>query len=239
MRVRCRAEACYARRMKKILLSTAFAVSALVIGCSSSSETAPASDAGADASKADAGRDAGGAPPVSDAGPASQGTDGSVTSSDAGSCGFTTAGPAEAYTGSDDNGDPLWIFFGQGTDSALSIENYVGFGGPSAPGTVTLRTEDESYETCGLCIVLRTGCSTTSCEKTFMPIAGQGSVTITEMGAEGGNFRGSFSGLQFRQVTIDPQSNVTTPVSADAGASTACLSGVSFEGLLDDVANAP
>lgn len=239
MRVRCHTEACYARPMKKIIFSTAFAVFALVIGCSSSSETAPASDAGADASKADAGRDAGGTPQVPDAGPPSQGTDGSVSSSDAGSCGFTTAAPAEAYTGSDENGDPLWIFFGQGTDSAISIENYVGFGGPRAPGTVTLRPEDESYETCGFCVILRTGCTTTSCEKTFMPIAGQGSVTITEMCAVGGNFRGSFNGLQFRQVTIDRDSFVTTPVSADAGASTACLSGVSFEGLLDDVANMP
>lgn len=225
--------------MKKILLSTAFAVSALVIGCSSSSETAPAATTDAGTSKTDAGRDAGATPVVPDAGPPSQGTDGSVTSSDAGTCGFTTAGPAEAYTGTDDNGDPLWIFFGQGTDSAISIENYVGFGGPSAPGTVTLRTEDESYETCGFCVILRTGCTTTSCEKTFMPIAGQGSVTITEMGAVGGNFRGTFNGIQFRQVTIDPQTFATTPVAADGGAANACLSGVTFEGLLDDVANMP
>ncbi len=51
--------------------------------------------------------------------------------------------------------------------------------------------------------------------------------------------RSSFNGVSFRQVTIDPDTFATTPVSADAGASSACLGGVTFEGLLDDVANMP
>jgi hypothetical protein len=231
--------------MNKILTTAFFAVTALAIGCSSASDTSPAATA-ADAGKADASRsdaappaprpDAGGA---TDAAP-SLGTDGSITTTgDAGACGFTSVGPAEGYTGTDDNGDPAWVFYGSSSDAALSIENYASFGGLTAPGTAQIRPDDESYETCGLCIILRTGCTPSGCAKTFMPVAGQGSINVTELGGVGQRFVGTLNGLQLREVTIDPASFATTPVAPDAGGTTQCLSGVAFEALLDDFANMP
>jgi hypothetical protein len=228
--------------MKKILVAAVFAATALVIGCSSSSESTPAAtDAGAksDAGKSDAATSQtdSATPTVPDAGPPSLGTDGSVTS-DGGTCGFNTAGPAEAYTGTDDNGDPVWLFYGNSADAALSIENYAGFGGPTTPAPYTLVAADESYETCAFCIILRTGCTATSCAHTYMPLAG-GTVNLTALGAVGGQFTGDLSGVQLREVNIDPNSFATTTVDPDAGGSTQCLSGVRFDGLLDDVANMP
>lgn len=231
--------------MNKILTTAFFAATALAIGCSSSSDSSSGGSA-TDAGKTDAGKtDAASPIPSSDAGGAtdaapSLGTDGSITTTgDAGTCGFTSVGQAEGYTGSDDNGDPVWIFYGNSSDSALSIENYAGFGGLSAPGTAQIRTEDESYETCGFCVILRTGCTSSGCAKTYMPVAGQGSVTVTELGGVGQKIVGALNGLQLREVTIDPQTFATTPVSPDAGGTTQCLSGVAFEARLDDVANMP
>jgi hypothetical protein len=230
--------------MNKILITAFFAATALAIGCSSSSDSSPSGTA--DAGKADAGKaDAASPIPSSDAGTTtdaapSLGTDGSITTTgDAGTCGFTSVGQAEGYTGTDDNGDPVWIFYGNSADAALSIENYASFGGLTAPGTAPIRPEDESYETCGFCVILRTGCTSTGCAKTYMPVAGQGSVTVTELGGVGQKIVGALNGLQFREVTIDPNTFATTPVSADAGGTTQCLSGVAFEARLEDVANMP
>lgn len=109
-------------------------------------------------------------------------------------------------------------------------------GGITAAGTVQLSANDESYETCGFCIILQTGCDANGCAKAFMPVGGQGSVNVTELGAIAGHFTGDLSGLQLREVTIDATSFATATV---VGGTTQCLSGVHFEGLLDDVTNMP
>ncbi len=228
--------------MKNVILPVLFAAAAFAMGCSSSSSAVTpvtSTDAGAKDSGTSTAHDASASvdsstPVVEDAG-ASLGTGGSTTS-DGGTCGFTTAGPAEAYTGADSNGDPIWLFYGTGTDTRIAIENYAGMGGISAAGTVQFTSNDESYETCGFCIILQTGCDANGCAKTFMPVAGQGSVNVTELGAIAGHFTGDLSGVQLREVTIDATSFATAPV---VGGTTQCLSGVHFEGLLDDVNNMP
>ncbi len=155
--------------------------------------------------------------------------------SDGGACGFDAIGPSEAYTGLDKNGELVWVFYGTGAGTELTIENYVQFGGVATPGTVQIKAADESYETCGTCIILRAGCAGTSCSKTFMPIAG-GSIVYTQLGAVGERFTGDFSNVQLREVTIDADTFATTSVS---GGQTQCLNGAHFDSALDDIANMP
>ena len=205
-----------------VAITTLAAFAALVLGCSASSSspsTASTADAGS-STDARASTDAGSS------------TD---AVSDGGACGFDAIGPSEAYTGLNENGELVWAFYGTGAGTELTIENYVQFGGVATPGTVQIKAADESYETCGTCIIFRTGCAGTSCSKTFMPVAG-GSIVYTQMGAVGERFTGDFSNVQLREVTIDADTFATTSVS---GGQTQCLNGAHFDSALDDIANMP
>ena len=220
-----------------ILLAAAVS---LTVGCSSSGgPSAPTADAG----RADGGTRGPGDAGVqggSDAGAAADafsasGTDGSIsTPGDAGTCGFSTVGEASAYVGNDEDGLPMWTVFGFSSSAALTLEGYGAYDGPTSTGTYALRPEDGSYETCGLCIILRTGCNGDTCAKTFMPAPGQGSLTLTELGVAGQKIVGTLDGVRLREVTIDANTFATTPV---AGGEAQCLSGVAFEARLDAIEN--
>jgi len=99
--------------------------------------------------------------------------------------------------------------------SLLGVELWPDFGGPTAPGTYTF--DDTNYATCGLCGIAMTNCTTTACEKSFLITSG--SITITELGAIGGNFAATVSNLSGIEVTIDPDTYTSTPV---AGGETWC-----------------
>lgn len=107
------------------------------------------------------------------------------------------------------------------------IELYGGsFGGATAPGTYAL--EGTNYEDCGNCILVRMGCDGTTCAKTFY--ADTGSLIITEW-AVGGSFKGSLVGVTAKEVTIDTDTYVSTPV---VDGETWCLDGQTFEAPIPD-----
>jgi len=92
--------------------------------------------------------------------------------------------------------------------AVLGVETWPDFGGPSAPGSYTFN--DTNYDSCGLCGIVMTGCTETACEKSFLITSG--SITITELGAVGGNFAATVSNLSGIEVTIDSTTFTSTPV---------------------------
>ncbi|MBT6433940.1 MAG: hypothetical protein HOK28_12645 [Deltaproteobacteria bacterium] len=105
----------------------------------------------------------------------------------------------------------------------LMLSSFQGnFNGPTEPGTYSV--EGSNYADCGLCLLALTGCTEGgTCEKYFY--ADVGSVTITEFGQNGETFAGELNSVVFKEVTIDPDTYVSTPV---AGGETWCMNGHSF-----------
>jgi hypothetical protein len=114
----------------------------------------------------------------------------------------------------------------------IAIEFYGGMGDPVptfAPGTfaIAATAAERNYETCGTCVLVRTNCSTSSCEKYFF--ATGGSMTITTWGSIGGTFAGSLTGVNLEEVTINPDTFHSDPV---AGGETWCLPSYSFNATI-------
>lgn len=109
----------------------------------------------------------------------------------------------------------------------VAIEFYGGeFGGASAPGTYDL--SGSNYETCGNCVLVRTGCSSQGgCSKTFYADAGELVVTSWEPGEAG--FKGFLDGVVLQEVTIDPDTFRSTPV---ADGAVWCLDQYAFEAAI-------
>jgi len=102
--------------------------------------------------------------------------------------------------------------------TALSFEFYGGeFGGATSPGTYDLN--GSNYETCGNCVVVRTGCSAAAggCEKTYYADAGE---LVIDRWEVGGKFEGHLQDVVLKEVTIDPETYHSTPV---AGGGEWCL----------------
>ena len=105
-----------------------------------------------------------------------------------------------------DDGSRVWIVEAAHGDSILSFEIYEAFGGPTAPGDVEMTEAETSYETCGTCLVLQTGCVAHNdhfdCERTFMPRA-EGQLRIDAISPNAGEqFSGEALGLVFQEVVI-------------------------------------
>ena len=88
----------------------------------------------------------------------------------------------------------------------LSIENYPSFGGASGPETRGIDATEANYATCGICVMVQTGCEPhgdhAHCSTTFM--AAEGEVTFDELGsAAGDDWTGAVAGMTFIEVEIN------------------------------------
>ncbi len=115
-----------------------------------------------------------------------------------------------------EDGSQVWLLEAVDGDAVLGMELYEGFGSLTSPGVTPLTAVETSYETCGTCVILRTGCVAHGdhydCAKTLMPRA-EGEVHIDAISkVEGSTFAGALLGLTFQEVTI--ASNYKTQVVA-------------------------
>ncbi|MEZ4433640.1 MAG: hypothetical protein R3F65_14625 [bacterium] len=116
-----------------------------------------------------------------------------------------------------DDGDRVWLVEAADGEHVLRLENYVAFGGPAAPARVAIGEVEADYAACGLCLVLQSECVAHDdhfhCGPSFMPVPGVGEVELTAVGAaEGEAFAARLSGIELREVTIDPRDYTTTVV---------------------------
>jgi hypothetical protein len=82
---------------------------------------------------------------------------------------------------------------------------------PVVPGTYNLTGAQTSFATCGVCARIATNATTTSSEDDYF--ATGGSVTVGAVGdAVGETLTVSLSNVTFTHVTIDENTNATTPV---------------------------
>ena len=112
----------------------------------------------------------------------------------------------QAATVTAEDGTQVWLLEAVAGDAVLGIELYEGFGSLTSPGVTALTAVETSYETCGTCVILRTGCVAHGdhydCTNTLMPRA-EGEVHIDAMSkTEGSTFAGALLGLVFQEVTI-------------------------------------
>ena len=111
---------------------------------------------------------------------------------------------------------PVWMLTAKEGDTWLYIENYPRFGGASDAETRTLGTVEVNYATCGVCVLLKTGCAPhgdhAHCAATYMPEPGS-RITFDELdSAVGGTWSGSLSPIRFVEVSMDSSSLETTPI---------------------------
>lgn len=121
----------------------------------------------------------------------------------------------EAATGQADDGTHLWLISAEGGDMLLSVEVYEAFGGPTAPGEISLKAAETDYATCGTCVLLQTGCAPHDdhwhCAQTWMPTVG-GVVRFDALPtAVGETIRGGLEGVTFQAVEI-AEDYSTTPI---------------------------
>ena len=101
----------------------------------------------------------------------------------------------------------------------LFIDSYQGspYFGPSQPGSYSL--EGSNYADCALCVLVWYNCNEDYvCEKFFL--ADKGTLDVDSMSGVGATFNATFNDVVFREVTIDAETYVSTPVS---GGETWCL----------------
>ena len=133
-----------------------------------------------------------------------------------------------------DGQNPAWVLIAKADDTWLYVENYPGFGGASGPETRKLKKKDTNYGTCGVCVLLKTGCQPhgnhSHCAATFMPETG-GSVTFDELGSAPGEiWSGSLSAMTFVEVSMDSETFETTPIE---GGETVEFDGYDFQVTLE------
>ena len=112
--------------------------------------------------------------------------------------------------------DPVWVLIAKEGANWIHIENYAGFGGANGPETRTLDATEVNYATCGICVMLKTGCTPhgdhAHCSTTYMPEAGS-RITFDELGADVGEpWAGSVSPIRFVEVSMNTSTFETTPV---------------------------
>ena len=93
------------------------------------------------------------------------------------------------------------------TELVIEIRQGVPFNGPYSPGAYDL--SGKNYSNCGLCVLIRQGCSESGCQKYFF--AKSGSVDIDMIGGAGIEFIASMD-IEFEEVTIDQATRKSTPV---------------------------
>ena len=112
--------------------------------------------------------------------------------------------------------DPVWVLIAKEGANWIHIENYAGFGGANGPETRTLDATEVNYATCGICVMLKTGCTPhgdhAHCSTTYMPEAGS-RIAFDELGADVGEaWAGSVSPIRFVEVSMNTSTFETTPV---------------------------
>ena len=112
--------------------------------------------------------------------------------------------------------DPVWVLTAKEGETWLYIENYPSFGGATGAETRTLGSTEVNYATCGVCVLLKTGCQPHGdhehCSATYMPEPGSW-VTFDELGSGvGGNWSGTLSPVRFIEVSMNSDTFETTPV---------------------------
>ena len=127
---------------------------------------------------------------------------------------FNPSNPRGATTTAED-GTRVWLVEAIDGATALTIELYEAYGGPTTAGVVEMIQQETSYATCGTCLILRTGCVAHNdhmdCQKSFMPRA-EGQMEIQTLGmSPGQRLSGSLSDLVFQEVTIGSRGQ-TNPV---------------------------
>lgn len=132
-----------------------------------------------------------------------------------------------------DGDDPVSLLTAKDGQTWLKIENYPGFGGATAPETRVLDEVEINYATCGVCVLLQTGCEPhgdhAHCDATFVPETG-GEVTFDAVGGEAGDsWSGSLSGIRFVEVEIGREFE-TTPIE---GGETFTLNNWAFDVVLE------
>ena len=142
-----------------------------------------------------------------------------------------TPDSVEAYYYPED--DPVWVLTAKEGETWLYIENYPRFGGATGAETRTLGSTEVNYATCGVCVLLKTGCQPHGdhehCSATYMPEPGSW-VTFDEPGSGvGGNWSGTLSPVRFVEVSMNSENFETTPV---AGGSQIELDTWSFDAVL-------
>ena len=115
-----------------------------------------------------------------------------------------------------DEEDPVWVLIAKDGSNWVHIENYAGFGGASGAETRTLDATEVNYATCGVCVMLKTGCSPhgdhAHCSTTYMPEAGS-RITFDELGdGVGSGWAGSVSPIRFVEVSMNSSTFETTPI---------------------------
>jgi len=148
------------------------------------------------------------------------------------------SGAGKANFGDDSAGGSAWVVRMASGTTALSVEGYESAGGPTKAASGTLRAADMGYDTCALCVVYQTGCSTkggaTKCTKTFMPDEGGAfALTALEMKNDG-RVMGSLSAITLREVKISDSSGKTTLVQ---GGESLCLGEFTFRGTLTEISD--
>lgn len=166
------------------------------------------------------------------------GTEGSDTGEGASSVDTASSGPRFEADSVEalyyDGENPVWVLVAKADDTWLYVENYPLFGGASGPETRTLNETETNYGTCGVCVLLKTGCQPhgdhAHCSATFMPQPG-GTVSFDELGfGEGESWAGSLSAMTFVEVSMDSDTFETTPID---GGDTVDFDGYDFQVTLE------
>jgi len=118
------------------------------------------------------------------------------------------------------DGSQAWLLLAKDGKTWLSIENYEAYGGATGPETRSIDAVDTSYATCGMCLLLQTGCEPhgdhAHCEVTYMPEPGGVVVTDALGGAAGETWSGSLEAVRFVEVTIGFNNNTTVVKGGDS-----------------------
>ncbi|MBX3199797.1 MAG: hypothetical protein KF894_16800 [Labilithrix sp.] len=145
-------------------------------------------------------------------------------------CAPTTppSGDARAAFAEAHGGGVAWGYESKDSDAVLVIEAHAGAGGPMSAGRHTIGPDDVSYASCGLCVILETGCKERrgrrQCAKAFMPVEG-GSVSLSRIELEeGGVVAGALDDVVLREVQIGVDGK-TQPV---PDGETLCISAHTF-----------
>jgi hypothetical protein len=125
---------------------------------------------------------------------------------------------------------PLFVFQAANTDAfpmdVMEVLSFSGapYYGPSSPGSYSI--EGNNYEDCSLCLLIYAGCGETSCEAYFF--ADAGTVMVNSNMDVGQPFSAVLSDVVFREVTIDPETYRSTPVS---GGQTWCVNSLELSAV--------
>lgn len=95
---------------------------------------------------------------------------------------------------------------------ALQILSYQAapYYGPAQPGTYNL--SGMNYANCGLCVLLLGDCNNSNqCDQVFF--VREGTLEIENLSSSGGPFRATLRDAVFEEVTIDPATYTSTPIS--------------------------